>query len=57
MAYVSDFFSEVNSLNLTLQGGCQWLHTTHNKVAVLKRKVELFKRLTDVSQFDNALTI
>ena len=50
------FFSEVNSLNLTLQGGRQWLHTTHDKVAAFKRKVELFERLTekgDTSMFPN----
>ena len=47
MAYLGDFFSEVNSLNLTLQGGCQWLHMTHDKVAAFKRKVELFERLTE----------
>ena len=49
VAYLGDFFSEVNSLNLTLQGGrqCQWLHTTHDKVAAFKRKVELFERLTE----------
>ena len=50
------FFSEVNSLNLTLQGGRQWLHTTHDKIAAFKRKVELFERLTekgDLSMFPN----
>ena len=46
-AYLDDSFSEVNSLNLTLQGGRQWLHTTHDKVAAFKRKVELFERLTE----------
>ena len=56
VAYLGDFFSEVNSLNLTLQGGCQWLHTTHDKVAPFKRKVEIFKRLTEkgtTSMFPN----
>ena len=46
----------MNSLNLTRQGGCQWLHTTHDKVAAFKRKVELFERLTekgDTSVFPN----
>ena len=45
----------MNSLNLTLQGGRQWLHTTHDKVAAFKRKVELFKRLTEkgTSMFPN----
>ena len=46
VAYLSDFFSEVNPLNLTLQGR-QWLHTTHDKVAAFKREVKLFKRLTE----------
>ena len=56
VAYLGDFFSEVNSLNLTLQGGRQWLHPTHDKVAAFKRKVELFERLTkkgDTSMFPN----
>ena len=56
VAYPGDFFSEVNSLNLTLQGGRQWLHTTHDKVAAFRRKVELFERLTekgDTSMFPN----
>ena len=56
VAYLGDFFSEVNFLNLTLQGGRQWLHTTHDKVAAFKRKVELFKRLTEkgtTSMFPN----
>ena len=45
----------MNSLNLTLQGGRQWLHTTHDKVVAFKRKVELFKRLTEkgTSMFPN----
>ena len=47
VAYLGDFFSEVNFLNLTLQGGRQCLHTTHDKVATFKRKVELFERLTE----------
>ena len=58
VAYLGAFFSEVVSLNLTLQGGRQWLYTTHDKVAAFKRKVEMFKRLTErhnkyVSQLDN----
>ena len=56
VAYLGDFFSKVNSFNLTLQGGYQWLHTTHDKVAAFKRKVELFKRLTEkgtTSMFPN----
>ena len=56
VTYMGDFFSEVNSLNLTLQGGCQWLQTTHDKVAAFKRKVELFKRLIEkgtTSMFSN----
>ena len=56
VAYLGNFFSEVNSLNLTLQGNRQWLHTTHDKVAAFKREVELFKRLTEkgtTSMFSN----
>ena len=32
VAYIGDFFSEVNFLNLTLQGGRQWLHRTRGTV-------------------------
>ena len=56
VAYSGAFFLEVISLNLTLQGGCQWLYTTHDKVAAYKRKVEMFKRLTEkgtTSMFPN----
>ena len=56
VAFLGDFFSEVNSRNLTLQGDCQWFHTTHDKVAAFKRRVELFERLTekgDTSMFPN----
>ena len=56
VAYLGDFFSEVNSLNLTPQGGRPWSHTTHDKVAAFKRKVEQFERLTekgDTSMFPN----
>ena len=56
VAYLVDFFSEVNSLNLTLQGGCQWLQMTHDYAAAFKCKVELFKRLTEkgtTSMFPN----
>ena len=47
MACSGDFFSEVNSLNLTLQGGCQWLRTTNNKVAAFNSKVKLFEDLIE----------
>ena len=56
VTYLDDFFSEENSLNLTLQGGRQWLHTTHDQVAAFKRKVELYKRQTEkgtTSMFPN----
>ena len=56
MAYLGNFFSEVNSLNLTLQGGRQWLHTIHDKNAAFKRKVGLLERLTEkgaTSMFSN----
>ena len=56
VAYLGAFFSEVISINLTLQGGRQWLYTTHDKVAAFKRKVEMFKRLTEkgtTSMFPN----
>lgn len=56
VAYLGDFFSEVNSLNLTLQGGRQWLHTTQDKVAAFKSKMQLYERMIqkgDTSMFLN----
>ena len=60
VACLGGFFSEVISLNLTLQGGRQWLYTTHDKVAAFKRKVEMFKRLTEkgtTSMFPNLIML
>lgn len=44
LAYLADFFAEVNSLNLTLQGNLALLHTARDKVAAFKRKLELYLR-------------
>ena len=55
VAYLGDFFSEVNSLNLTLQGGHQWLQTTLDKFAS-NVKWNCLKRLTEkgtTSMFPN----
>ena len=59
VAFCSDFCSEVNSLNLMLQGRLQWLHTTFDKVAAFKGKMQLYERMKqkgDTSMFLN-LTI
>ena len=63
LSYLGDFFLRNEFPQFNSARSRQWLHTTHDKVAAFKRKVELFKRLTEkgtkgyVYQFDNALTI
>lgn len=42
VAYLADFFSEVNSLNISLQGNFAMLHTVRDKVAVFKCKIQLY---------------
>lgn len=48
VAYLADFFSEVNSLNISLQGNLAMLHTVRDKVAVFKCEIQLYvKRVQD----------
>lgn len=48
VAYLADFFSEVNFLNISLQGNLTMLHTAHEKVAAFKCKIQLYqKRVED----------
>ena len=48
VAYLADFFSEVNSLNISLQGNLTMLHTARDKVAAFKCKIQLYqKRVQD----------
>ncbi|XP_076348016.1 protein FAM200C-like [Tachypleus tridentatus] len=47
-AYLADFFFEVNSLNISLQGNLAMLHTVRDKVAAFKCKIQLYqKRIQD----------
>ncbi|XP_076314931.1 protein FAM200C-like [Tachypleus tridentatus] len=41
VAYLADFFSGVNSLNISLQGNLEMLHTVCDKVAAFKCKIQL----------------
>ena len=41
VAYLADFFAEVNSLNLSLQGNLVMLHATLDKVAAFRSKIML----------------
>ena len=42
VAYLADFFSELNSLNISLQGNIGMLHTTRDKVVSFKSKIQLY---------------
>uniref|UniRef100_UPI00358E7286 protein FAM200C-like n=1 Tax=Myxine glutinosa TaxID=7769 RepID=UPI00358E7286 len=44
VVYLADFFAEVNSLNLSLQGDLSMLHTARDKVAAFRRKIHLYQR-------------
>ena len=48
VAYLADFFSEVNSLNILLQGNMEMLHTARDKVAAFKSKIQLYHRRVQV---------
>lgn len=48
VAYLSDFFGEINTLNLGLQGNMVNMLTAQDKVASFIRKLEFYKRRTDV---------
>ena len=48
LAYLSDFFSEVNTLNLSIQGNRVLLLTAQDKVAVFMRKLQLYRRRVEV---------
>ena len=48
VAYLADFFSEVNFLNLSLQGNLAMLYTARDKVAAFRSKIQLYqKRVQD----------
>ncbi|XP_039750840.1 SCAN domain-containing protein 3-like [Pararge aegeria] len=54
LAYLADFFSEINGLNLSLQGNMTNILTAQDKVASFVRKLELYQRRVqadDVSMF------
>ena len=44
VAYLADFFAEVNSLNLSLQGNLAMIHTARHKVEAFRRKIQLYQR-------------
>ncbi len=45
VAYLADFFGDVNSLNLSLQGNNVNVLVTQDKVAAFQRKIHLHQRL------------
>lgn len=54
MAYLADFFTEINSLNISLQGNETNILTSQDKIASFLRKLELYQRRVqagDVSMF------
>lgn len=54
MAYLADFFTEINSLNISLQGNETNILTLQDKIASFLRKLELYQRRVqagDVSMF------
>jgi len=54
LAYLADFFSEINNLNISLQGIMTNILTAQDKVACFVRKLELYQRRVqtgDVSMF------
>ena len=44
VAYLADFFGDVNSLNLSLQGNDVNVLSTQDKVAAFQRKIQLYQR-------------
>ncbi|XP_055505557.1 protein FAM200C-like [Leucoraja erinacea] len=44
VASLADFFAEVNSTNLSLQGNIPMLHTARDKVAAFRRSIDLYQR-------------
>ena len=60
VAYLCDFFTEVNCLNLSLQGPLQMLPIARDKVSVFKRKIQLYQRRVqegDTSVFTELSTL
>jgi len=48
LAYLADFFGEINTLNLCLQGNMTNILTAQDKVASFLRKLQLYQRRIDV---------
>ncbi|XP_025420883.1 zinc finger BED domain-containing protein 5-like [Sipha flava] len=48
LAYLADFFGEINTLNLSLQGNMTNILTAQDKVASFLRKLQLYQRRIDV---------
>ncbi|XP_039706858.1 zinc finger MYM-type protein 6 isoform X1 [Pteropus medius] len=52
LAYLSDIFSLINELNLSLQGTMTTLFTLYNKMDVFKEKLKMWLKRTQENDFD-----
>ena len=60
LAYLSDFFAEVNSFNLSLQGNLLLFPEARDKLAAFKKKIQLYQRrveMGDMSTFPEMSTL
>ncbi|XP_068235491.1 protein FAM200A-like [Palaemon carinicauda] len=60
VAYLSDFFSEVDSLNTSIQGNVTNMHTARDKVAAFKSKIQLYQKRVqdgDITFFTEMMTL
>ncbi|XP_068205374.1 protein FAM200C-like [Palaemon carinicauda] len=60
VAYLADFFSEVNSLNTSIQGNVTMMHTARDKVAAFKSKIQLYQKRVqdgDITFFTEMMTL
>jgi uncharacterized membrane protein len=51
LAYLADFFGEINLLNISLQGNMTNILTAQDKVASFLRKLQLYQRRAAVEDF------
>ncbi|XP_069059658.1 zinc finger BED domain-containing protein 5-like [Pleurodeles waltl] len=52
LAYLADIFEKLNSLNQSLQGAEITSFTMNKKISAFKKKLELWRRLIEVGQFE-----
>ncbi|XP_068225357.1 protein FAM200A-like [Palaemon carinicauda] len=60
VAYLADFFSEVKSLNTSIQGNVTMMHTARDKVAAFKSKIQLYQKRVqdgDITFFTEMMTL